>query len=326
MFYHDLLPELSTLPGVASVGGVELLPLAGNDQKTPIAVGDRPLPPISERPLVSVNSVSPNYFQTLGIPLLQGRFLDEHDDTVSPFNILINQSFKRRFFPDEDPIGQHLITATGRQIQIVGVVGDVRFTGLTDTPTESFYIPFHQRPFVFMAVVLRTIGPPLKLAPAVQSKVQRLDKDQPVSSFQTMEEVVSSSIADRRFTLLLIGVFAGLALLLSSLGIYSVMAYTVSQRTAEIGLRMALGAQRSDVLKLIIGQGLTMVVIGLVLGLGVAWGLTRVLSSLLFNVSTTDPMIFVFVPLLLSVTALAACLAPASRAAKIDPIVALRSE
>ena len=327
-FYTRLCQELAALPGVVSAGATMTVPLTGSDARTPTAIDGRPLPPLSERPIVSLGVVSPDYFKTMGIPLLQGRFFTDNDNETAPVAVIINQSFARRFFPDEDPIGKHIL-GSGAQPQpreIIGVVGDVRHIGLDSSPSESMYLSSNQRPQLAMSVVVRTSGPPSSVSAAVRSSVLAIDKDQPVARVQTMEEIVSSSISNQRFILLLLGLFAAVALALAAIGIYSVMAYTVTQRTGEIGLRMALGAQTSDVLKLVVGQGMAMALIGIAVGLGGAFALTRVMTSLLFSIGATDPITFVAIPLILAGVALAACFVPARRAAKVDPMIALRYE
>jgi len=272
--------------------------------------------------------VSPDYFKAMGIPLLRGRFFTEHDIESTPTKVIINQSFASRFFPDEEPIGKHILGG-GSQPQsreIVGIVGDVRHNSLDTSPAEALYLSSNQRPQLAMSVVVRTSGPPSSVSGAVRSSVLAIDRDQPIASVQTMDEIVSSSISNERFTLLLLGLFAAVALALAAIGIYSVMAYTVTQRTGEIGLRMALGAQSGDVLKLVVGQGMVMALIGIAVGLAGAFALTRVMSSLLFSVGATDPVTFIAIPLILAGVALAACFVPARRAAKVDPMIALRYE
>ena len=327
-FYTRLCQELAAVPGVVSTGITQSLPLSGADARSPIAIDGRPVPPFAERPIVTLSIVSPEYFETMGIPLLQGRTFTEQDNATAPVTTIINQSFARRFFPDENPVGKRILTGAA-QVQpreIIGVVGDVRQIGLDTSPAEAFYLSSNQRPQLAMSVVVRTEGAPLSLSSAVRGRVLAIDKDQPIASLQTMDEVITSSVSGQRFTSMLLGAFAGVALLLAAIGIYSVMAYIVSQRTGEIGLRMALGAQTRDVLRLVVGQGMTMTVIGLGIGVGGAFALTRVMATLLFSVSATDPMIFVVVPILLGGVALGACLAPARRATKVDPMVALRYE
>ncbi|MFY9571090.1 MAG: ABC transporter permease [Blastocatellia bacterium] len=327
-FYNRLYQELASLPGVVAAGATQSLPLGGGDARTPVAIDGRPVPPLAERPIVSLGIVSPDYFKVMGIPLLQGRFFADQDNATAPVTVIINQSFAQRFFPDENPIGKRVL-AGGAQVQareIIGVVGDVRQIGLDTSPAEGYYLSSNQRPQLAMAVVVRTEVAPLGLSLAVRSRVLAIDKDQPIASLLTMDEVVANSVSSQRFTSLLLGSFAAVALLLAGIGIYSVMAYTVSQRTSEIGLRMALGARTRDVLKLVVGQGMVMTVIGVVIGLGGAFALTRVMASLLFSISPTDWLTFVSVPVLLTGVALGACLVPARRAARVDPMTALRYE
>jgi len=327
-FYTRLCQELAVVPGVVTSGVTQALPLGANGAQAPIAIDGRPVPPIAERPIVSLGIVSPDYFRAMGIPLLQGRFFEEQDNATAPVTVLINQSFARRFFADENPIGKHVLTggAQAQAREIVGVVGDVRQTVLNAAPEEAFYLSSNQRPQLAMAVVIRTEGPPRSVSSAVRARVLAIDRDQPIASLQTMDEVVAGSVSSQRFTSFLLGAFAAVALLLAAIGIYSVMAYTVSQRTGEIGLRLALGAQTGDVLKLIVRQGMTMTLIGVTAGLGASFALTRVMSSLLFNVSATDPITFIVVPVLLTGVALGACFVPARRATRVDPMVALRYE
>src|SRR5262249_26940039 len=327
-FYTRLCDDLVAVPGVISAAAAQSLPLSNGDARTPIAIEGRPLPPIGERPIVVLGIVTPGYFRTMGIPLLQGRVFTSQDNATSPVTLVINQGFARRFFPNENPIGQRVLLGLTQpqSREIVGVVGDVRQTGLDTAPTEAFYISADQRPQLAMSVVVRTEGPPLSVSSAVRAKVLSIDKDQPIASIQTMDEVVANSVSNHRFTSLLLGTFSGVALLLAAIGIYSVMAYIVSQRTGEIGLRMALGARTGDVLRLVVRQGMTMTVIGVVIGLAGAFGLTRVMTSLLFSVSATDLLTFTLVPLVLTGVALGACLVPARRAIRVDPMVALRYE
>jgi putative ABC transport system permease protein len=269
----------------------------------------------------------------MSIPLLQGRGFSEHDKVDSPAVAVINETMARRFWPDQDPTGKRITTGTLAStdpddwITVVGVVKDVRQFELVADPKPQMYLSYVQAGFFAPNdLVVSTDLEPLSLATAVRRAVWEVDKDQPVSRIRTMEEIVSESVARQRFSMLLLGIFAALALVLAAVGIYGVMSYSVAQRTREFGIRMALGAQRGDVLKLAVGQGLKLVLVGIVIGLGAAFVLTRVMSSLLFNVSPTDPVTFVIISLILIGVAGVASFIPARRATKIDPMDALRYE
>jgi putative ABC transport system permease protein len=292
-----------------------------------------PAPGQGKRPGIATRVVSPHYFQTMGIPLLQGREFSDQDKVDFPAVAVINETMARRLWPDQDPTGKRITpgrlssTDPDDWITVVGVVKDVRQFELVADPKPQMYLSYVQVGFFAPNdLVVRTDLDPLSLAAAVRRTVWEVDKDQPVSKIRTMEEIVSESVARQRFSMLLFGIFAVLALALAAVGIYGVMSYSVAQRTREFGIRMALGAQRSDVLKLAVGQGLKLVLVGIVIGLGAAFLLTRVMSSLLFRVSATDPLTFIIISLVLIGVAVVASFVPALRATRIDPMDALRYE
>ena len=272
--------------------------------------------------------VSPKYFELMGIPIVRGRAFTAYDRADAPAVAIINETTARRYWPNEDPIGKRLAFGyyQWRWCEIVGVVKDIKHYGL-DRPSEpEMYFPQVQEPSPFMVLDVRAASDPKQLAAAVQNQIWAVDNDQPVSNIRTMDQLFSASLSERRFQMVLLGIFGILALILAAVGIFGVMAYSVSRRTQEIGLRIALGAKAGDVLKLILGQGLKWSVLGVAIGLILALALSRVLSSLLFQVRATDPAILAGVSLLLGGVALLACYIPAHRATRIDPMVALRWE
>jgi len=263
------------------------------------------------------------------IPLLKGRAFTGRDTKDAPRVAIISESLARRHFPDEEPIGKRMDISKGgfgTWREIVGVVGDVKHYGLDSQTTVQIYEPYLQVTYPSMNLTVRTTGDPREIAAAIRSQVAAMDKDQPVANIRTMDRIVSDSVARQRFAALLLALFAGVALILAATGIYGVMSYYVAQRTHEIGIRMALGAERRDLLKLVVGKGMLLALIGVMIGLATAFALTRLLSNLLFDVSATDLVTFAATALLLTGVALLACWIPARRATKVDPIVALRSE
>ena len=274
--------------------------------------------------------ITPNYFVAMGIPILKGRDFDETDTRDAPKVTIIDERLAREYWPNDDPLGKRIRFGPPEDNEpwhtIVGVVGEVRHERLDAATEKSVYLPHPQIPIGSMSLAIRTDGRPANLIAAVRSQVRELDPDQPVTRVMPMTEVVSRSVWQLRLYAALFGVFAAVALILATVGIYGVMSYAVTQRTREIGLRMALGARRQDVLKLVVGQGIILASIGVGAGLAAAVALTRLMSSLLFGITATDPITFAAVSVLLTGVALGACLVPARRAMKVDPMEALRYE
>jgi putative ABC transport system permease protein len=328
-FYQQLLQRIEHLPGVEAVGAVNSLPLTGDAGNSGLTIEGRPPVSPNERPHPAYRVINPDYFRALGIPLQRGRAFTIGDASGSPLVAIINQSAARVFWPNEDPLGKRIrpdIVPPDQWLTIVGVVSDVRHASLNVAPQPEVYWPFLQNPDRRINLLIRTTADPLNLAGAVRSEIRAIDRALPVSNLKSMDELLSDSVAQWRFYTLLLTAFAAVALLLAIVGLYGVISYAVSQRTHEIGIRMALGASPRDVLRLIINHGLVLTLAGVGLGLAAALGLTRVLKNLLFHVSTTDPAIFVGIVLLLAGVASLACYLPARRATKVDPITALRDE
>ncbi|MDT7603525.1 MAG: hypothetical protein QOF61_1522 [Acidobacteriota bacterium] len=329
-FFQDFLQRAAQAPGVRAVGLVDPLPLNGNFEAWDFNIeGRAPFAP-GDNEAADRRIISPGYFAAMGIPVRRGRTFDERDRRDAPAVIIINETFARRHFPNEEPLGKRLIfsggTAAGTR-EIVGVVGDVRHAGLDEATTPEFYLPFTQVLTARLTVVARTdSSDPAPTAAALRAVIRQTDKDSPIYNVRTMNQLLSASVAKRRFNMILLGGFATVALLLAALGIYGVISYTVTQRTHEIGIRVALGAQPRDVLRMILGQGMVLTLIGVAFGLVGALALTRVMSGLLFGVSATDPATFVGVAFVLSAVAFVSCLIPARRATRVDPMVALRYE
>jgi putative ABC transport system permease protein len=326
-FIQQAVENLKALPGVKSTAVVSTIPLGDNDLIYSLVVEGRPTPQ-GQEPSANWYAVSPDYFQTMRIPLVKGRLFTEHDDSAAQRVAVINESLARRIFPGEDPIGKQIRMGIDSKVvrEIVGIVKDVKHYGLEAKFTMQMYEPYRQQPMNTMVFLLRTDTDPASLASAARRVIFSLDKDQPVSQAITLEDLVAASASQRRFNTLLIGFFAVVALVLAAVGIYGVVAYSVAQRTHEIGVRMALGAQKRDVFSLILRQGMLLVVAGVALGLAGAMALTRLISQLLFGVSALDAATFVSTSLLLAAVALLACYLPARRAARVDPMVALHYE
>jgi putative ABC transport system permease protein len=328
-FFQELLERLRVLPGVKAAGLCNSLPLSsGQRMMVGIQFEGQPARPSDQARSVPSIAVSVDYFRAMGIPIIQGRPFTEHDDANAPKVVILNQTMAHEFFPNENPMGRRMGTGQGANAlaTVVGVVGDVRNRGLDAQPQAAFFVPFSQSPDSTMEVALLTAVEPTSMATAVRNAVAAIDPEQPVLDLSTMDERLAASAAPRRFNLLLLACFALLAMLLASVGIYGVVSYSVSQRTHEVGVRMALGAQRRDVLKVILAQGMALLLIGIGIGLVGAFLLTRFLASLLYGVRPTDSVTFAAVSLLLAVVATVACYVPARRATKVDPMVALRYE
>lgn len=326
-FYRRISTEFGTLPGVQAVGATSSGPQFGGFEPVELLVEGRPAPPTGEYPQARFQNIGPGYFQTMQIPLRAGREFTAQDDARAPRRAIINETLAQRFWPQGNPLGQRLLLVREKEtVEVVGIVADTRRFGLGETVEPEIYWPYLQAPRWASYFLLRTSGNPLALAAAVRSRVAGVDRDVVVTRVRTLEEVIASSFTRPRFNLLLLGSFAATALLLAAVGLYGVVSYSTAQRTQEIGIRMALGAGRQQVLKLVLGQGLKMAGIGVVLGLTASFWLARLLAGLLYGVTASDPLTFILTPVLLTGAALLACWIPAWRALRVDPLVALRYE
>ncbi|MFY9609351.1 MAG: ABC transporter permease [Blastocatellia bacterium] len=329
-FYNQIIERIESLPGVKAAGVTSVLPFSGNFDGRGLAVETRPKPR-GEEISVDLYIATPGYLRAVEIPLLEGRTLAEQDVEASPLVALVNKTMAEELWPNDDAIGKRIkFPGSDKRPQpwrtVVGVVSDVAQYGLDRKPPMQLYLPESQFPTSFMTLVVRTGSNPAGMTAAIRNEILAVDKDQAVFKIASMEQLLGDSISLRRFSMLLLIVFACIALTLAAVGIYGVITYSVSQRSHEIGIRMALGAGRKDILKLVIGQGMTLTLAGVAIGLGAAFGLTRVMEGLLFGVSATDPVTFVVISAVLAGVALGACFVPARRASKVDPMIALRYE
>ncbi|HEU4386282.1 MAG TPA: FtsX-like permease family protein, partial [Blastocatellia bacterium] len=338
-FYKELLDRVAALPGVESSGAVSHLPLSGAYSSGTTIVESSSGPPtmtIQGYPYIEADRriASPGYFKAMGIRLIEGRFLEDSDnEKVEPVAV-VDETFAKRFWPDGNAVGKRVVVGGNRQQlrwgSIVGVVSHVKHYALQKEGREQIYFPCLQRPARSMFLTIRTTGEPSSIDGAVREAVRAIDQDQPIYSVKSMGQLLSASVAQPRLNGILFGSFGAIAVILAAVGIYGVMSYSVEQRTHEIGVRMALGAKRSDVLRLVVGQGFGLTLTGVVIGAGLsvaaALGFTRVISGLLFGVTATDPVTLIMVSLALAAVALIACMLPARRAANCDPMIALRNE
>jgi putative ABC transport system permease protein len=331
-FFQQLLPKIRALPGVESASTVVPLPLSESNMVTSFDNAEHPLPE-GQRPAAPVRLAGDDYFKTVGIPLRKGRVFDEHDTFTSAPVVIVNEFFAKKFFPGENIIGKRIKPGFSaddkgeKMREIIGVVGDVKHRSLRAENTPEMYLPQTQIPFNIMTLVVRTrVDNPASLTNSIKAQLATIDPDLPLTSVKVFEDYIAKSLARPRFNALLLSIFAATALLLTAIGIYGVMAYSVAQRTNEIGIRIALGAAKSSIFRLIVGQAMVLVAISVAVGVVGAFAATRLLNSLLFGVGAADPVTFGAIVLLISAVAFLAAWLPARRAAQVDPIIALRTE
>jgi putative ABC transport system permease protein len=326
-FYEQLYQRLVTLPGSSSAALTDRVPLTGAVAPAPVAVVGRSVGPMSEQPLANRHLVSPKYFSTMGIPIRSGRDFDERDSASVPHVVIINETLARQHFPGEDPIGRTLVTGMAQlPSRIVGVAADVRGTDLNTPPEADYFLPALQRPETFTNILVRTNIGPAAMATTVRDALRSIDADLPLLQPQALTTRVAATMADRRLALVLLAGFAALALVIASLGVYSVMAHLVAVRTSEIGIRMALGASPHSVLRMVLGQGRRLTLLGIALGIVGAYLVSRLMQQALFDVSPADPVVYIAVAATLLLVSEFAAWLPARRATRIDPVIALRSE
>ncbi|HEX8559750.1 MAG TPA: ABC transporter permease [Pyrinomonadaceae bacterium] len=329
-FFRQALERVRAVPGVRAAGMVNYLPLYGGlGATTGFSVEGRPAPPPGQEPGTAVRVSDAAYFGAMGIPLLRGRNFTDAEQAEARHVVLVSETFAKRYFPGEDPLGKRIRVEMSEEpapTEIVGVVGDVRYDSLTDEAEPTVYEPHPELTYPFMTLVVRTAGDPAEVTPAVRRELAQIDPDQPVADVRTMNQVMAETVGRARFNTLLLGLFAALATLLAAVGIFGVMNYSVTLRTREIGLRMALGAEPGRVLLLVLRQGLVLTLVGIGVGLAGALALTRLLSGLLYGVGATDPLTFGAIVVVLAFVSLLACYIPARRATRVDPLVALKHE
>lgn len=328
-FFNQLIQRIEAAPGVQSAGVVTSLPLSGAGTSTNFNIEGRPVPPPQDRPMADYTAISPDYLDAMSIAVLKGRSFTDQDTATSPGRVIINETMANRFWPNEEAVGKAITVSLGSaptRLEIVGIVADVKNAKLSGETIPGMYVPYTQSPAGFMFLVARTTPDPLSMTSTLTHEVYAIDKDQPVARIKSMAQVISESESNRNFNTVLLTLFAGLALTLAVLGVYGVIAYSVNQRKREIGIRMALGAQQRDIVKLILKQGLVLVMVGIAIGLVAAFILAKFMSSLLYQISDRDLVTFTVASLALTVVALLAICIPAFKATGIDPIIALRQE
>jgi putative ABC transport system permease protein len=325
-FYNQAIERISALPGVQSVGAASSLPMGSETHMGFQFSLEGETGGFDEKRVATYTTVTPDYFRAMGIPLLAGRYFMPEDQDKSTPVVIVTQTLAQQVWPNDNPVGKKIVTIGKQTREIVGVVGDVKSGKLEGDIRSGIYAPHTQSFFGLTTMAIRTASGPSGMIAGVRAEIQAIDKDLPLYDIKTMEQRLSDVVAERRFTLVLLGTFAALALTLAAIGIYGVMSYSVSQRTREIGIRMALGARRGDVLKLILRRGLVLTLVGVGVGLTAAYAATRIMTTLLYEVSPTDTWTFIIVSLVLAAVALAATFVPARRATKVDPMIALRYE
>jgi putative ABC transport system permease protein len=321
---------LQTAPGVEAVSIADAVPLSGNSSRSPYARADGNPVPLNQRQLGLTRSISPGYFRTLGIPLLAGRDFADQDKVDSPLVVVLSNSTAKKLFPNENPIGHQVLFGTdngnGLAAEVIGIVGDVRSQQLAKANDVEFYRPWSQRSAPYLNVLVRSATKPEATLGMVRLALNKVDNGLPILQPNTLDAIVTQSLGQERLTMALLGVFAGIAVLLAIVGIYGAVAYTVEQRTGEIGVRMALGAQTTDVLRLVVRQGMNPVLLGLVIGLAGTFAAGRLIAAQLYQISPHNPLLLGATAIVLALAALLACLIPARRASRVDPIIALRAE
>jgi putative ABC transport system permease protein len=334
-FFDQVLPALAGVPGVRAVAGTSVMPFSGSWATRSFEVEGYQPPPKQPAPWGDFRIVSPGFFETLRIPLRRGRTLADQDRAGAPLVAVVDDELVRRYWPNDDPIGKRITfgppagsadTSSREWIEVVGVVGHTKHEGLDAENRVQLYVPYRQRPRPFLTVAARTSGDPAEYVNQMRRAVRSIDPDQPIANVRTMDELIGQSVGQRRLSMLLLSLFSGIALVLASIGIYGLMSYSVAQRSRELGVRIALGAARADVLRLVLRQGMSLALTGIVVGVAAAFALTRLIESQLYGVRATDPGTFAGVAALLGATALAANLIPALRATRVDPAVVLREE
>ena len=326
-FHHQVVDRMKEIPGVESASLVRALPFSGNGLTVEITLPDREPAPQGSQPEVLFNTAMPNYFETMGMPLLKGRSFGNEDKSNTPRVLVVNETMANRFWPNQDPLGKQIkFVRSGETATVIGVVGDAKQFWLDEEKIPQVFNTYSQDPGLFATAVVRTSVEPTSLTEPLRQAIWKVDPDQPMWKIRTVEFLVNRNTADRKFLMALMGIFATLALVLTIIGLYGVVSYLVNQRTQEIGIRMALGAQAADIMRMVLKQGMVMVLTGVALGLGASWMLTGLMSRLLYQVSATDPATFGGIALLLIAVALIACLIPARRATSVDPLKALRYE